>query len=115
MATGNSFNQARAQRLKYLLQSPGWPDLLAILAELDSEATEALHSFAGWDRERKCDLMARMQAVHGMRLEIVKRVQENILAGESPDVLDNKPEGEQPQLTDEELLEIAETRIPGTY
>jgi hypothetical protein len=111
----SEFNKARAKRLEYLLQSPGWPDLLALLAELDAEATEALHSFAGWDRERKCDLMARMQAVHGMRLEIVKRVQENILAGQVDDVVDNRPESSDAQLSDEQLAEIVETRIPGTY
>lgn len=115
MAMDNSFEQAKSQRLKYLLQSPGWPDLLALLAELDNEATEALHSFNGWDRERKCDLMARMQAVHGMRLEIVKRIEQNILAGESINVVDNRPESDSEQLTDEELEKLVETRIPGSY
>jgi DNA primase large subunit len=114
MSEDREFLKARAVRLGYLLQSPGWPDLLALLRELEHEAVEAVNKFEGWDREKAADLVTIQRTVSRTCEQIVKRVSENIVAGQVDDVLQNVSVDSR-QLSDEELQQLAESRIPGTY
>lgn len=105
--------KARGQRIAYTMQSPGWPDLVRLLNELVQESVTQVNSFQGWDRDQKCDLMARQQACSGMRDEFFRRLNNFLLAASLPSE-NNTP---QASTLADELRERAlnETRIPGTY
>lgn len=109
----NEADKAKAIRFGYLTQSPGWPDLVQLLNRLVQEAVDQANSFAGWDRDQKCDLMARQQAVAGMRDELLKRIQNFLLAANSPE--DNNTEQVANLADAMRRPTIDESRIPGTY
>ena len=100
----NEIVRAKAQRLMALVQSPGWPDLVNILSELNSEAAQAVRSFQGWDKDQKCSMVDRAQAVDGTVQQVIARVNAFIVAGSQMDVHNTSEDGLP-----------AETRIPGTY
>lgn len=109
----NETDRARAIRLGYLTQSPGWPDLVKMLNDLVNEQVSACMAFEGWDKDQKCDLMTRQQTAMQFRDELLKRIQNFLLA---PDM----PQGDNPiqaQTLADAVNQSGETdtRIPGTY
>lgn len=98
--------QARAQRLSTLVQSPGWPDLVQILSEINTEAAQQVRDFKGWDKDQKASLFDRMQAVDATCQQVISKVNAFIVAGTSSDMHN---------VSEAELQQADETRIPGTY
>ncbi len=104
-------DRARSNRIAALMQSPGYPDLVRLLSELEYEAIQQVNTFKGWDHDQKSDLMARQQAVSGMKTEILKRLQNYLLAGNAPPVHNTEE-----SLADAMQGKIEnESRVPGTY